>query len=232
MASPLAELLISAILFIALHIGVSGTAVRGRLVAAIGPGPFRGLFALLSIAFLVGMAIGYRRADGTPNLWYFGPGAQWVTIAVMLPAVLLFIGAVTGRNPTAVGGEALLKQGDAARGMLRVTRHPMLWSFALWAASHLLVRGSTAGLVFFGTFLLVSLAGMPSIDRKRETADPEGWRRFAAATSIVPFGAILAGRNRCVVAEVGWWRPALAVVVWIALMALHPLVIGVSPMPG
>jgi uncharacterized membrane protein len=57
-------------------------------------------------------------------------------------------------------------------------------------------NGDAASLLFFGAFLLTALAGMPSIDAKVAARDPEGWRHFAAATSILPFGAIASGRNR------------------------------------
>jgi uncharacterized membrane protein len=67
---------------------------------------------------------------------------------------------------------------------------------------------------------------MHSIDRKRRASDPADWERFAAVTSIVPFGAIWSRRNKFVFAEVGWWRLTLALGLWILLMLLHPLLGG------
>ena len=87
----------------------------------------------------------------------------------------------------------------ATRGIQRVTRHPMLWSFAIWAAVHIIGNGDTAALVFFGAFLVTALAGMPSIDAKMAANNPDTWPGFAGASSILPFGAILAGRTA------GWW---------------------------
>ena len=103
--------------------------------------------------------------------------------------------------------------------MTRVTRHPMLWSFAIWAAVHVIGNGDIASIVFFGAFLVTALAGMPSIDAKLARRDPATWQALSAATSIVPFAAIAAGRNRFVAREFGWLTPAIAVVAWVGAAA-------------
>src|SRR3712207_3240539 len=133
---------------------------------------------------------------------------------LMLPAFVLFVASLR-HNPTAVGGEAALRDAGAEPcGIQRVTRHPMLWSFAIWAAAHMLGNGDSAGLVFFGAFLVTALAGMPSIDAKIAARDPEAWAGFAARTSILPCGAIAAGRNRLALGEIGWGPPVVGLVAW------------------
>jgi uncharacterized membrane protein len=126
-----------------------------------------------------------------------------------------------------ISGEVAMAQ--PPRGIQRVTRHPMLWSFALWAAVHIIGNGDSAAIVFFGTFLVTSLAGMPSIDAKLARRDPATWRTLAAATSIVPFAAIAEGRNRFVPDEIGWLTPLIAVVAWAIVLHLHPWLFGVAP---
>jgi uncharacterized membrane protein len=143
----------------------------------------------------------------------------------MLPAFVLFVASVMGRNPTAVGGGPL----DAEPcGIQRITRHPMLWSFAIWAAVHVLANGDSASLVFFGAFLVTALAGMLSIDAKLARRDPAGWAKLAAATSILPFGAVASGRNRLELAEIGWIPFAVGGTIWLGLLLLHPHVFGVA----
>jgi uncharacterized membrane protein len=70
---------------------------------------------------------------------------------------------------------------------------------------------------------------MPSIDAKLARRDPATWAALSATTSIVPFAAIVAGRNRFVPREIGWLVPAIGVVAWLALLLLHPLLFGVAP---
>src|ERR687883_287202 len=97
-------------------------------------------------------------------------GRRWPRALGMRAARFLFV-ASRRRTPTAMGGDALL--GAEPTGIQRVTRHPMLWSFAIWAAVHVIGNGDTASLVFFGAFLVTALAGMPSIDAKLARRAPE-----------------------------------------------------------
>lgn len=222
-------LLIAALAWIALHLLVSGTRLRDRLVALAGPAGFQAGFAIASVAGLAWLILAWRAAE-TTLLWFAPEGLRWVLVLAMLPAFFLFVAAVTTRNPTAVGGDGAM--GSPATGILRITRHPMLWSFALWGLVHVLGNGDGAALVFFGTILVTALAGMPSIDAKLARRTGPAWQGFAARTSILPFGAILAGRNRLVLREIGWWRPVLALVVWAAVFHAHGMLFGVTPLLG
>jgi uncharacterized membrane protein len=220
----MALLVLAALLWIGLHVGIAGTALRGAIVARLGEGGFRAGFSLLSLGAIV-LLIGAWRGAATTPLW-FAPGwLRWLLAFAMLPAFVLFVASVAAPNPTAVGGERLA--GREARGIQRITRHPMLWAFALWAAIHMLGNGDTASLVFFGAFLVTALAGMPSIDAKLARRAPELWAGLAATTSILPFGAIAAGRNRLIWREIGWVPPVLGLLAWAALLHLHPRLFGV-----
>jgi uncharacterized membrane protein len=154
---------------------------------------------------------------------------RWLAIALMVPALVLLVASMTVRNPTLVGMEGAGP--PEARGMLRITRHPMLVAIATWAALHLLAAGDLASIILFGAFLVTTLAGMPSLDAKMERRDAEQWRPFAGTTSIVPFLAIAEGRNRLQLAEIGWVAPIGGGVLWALLLALHGPLFGVSPIP-
>lgn len=127
-----------------------------------------------------------------------------------------------------------MEPGDARkpellRGILRVTRHPMLWSFALWAAVHIIGAGDSGAMVFFGAFLVTALAGMPSIDAKPMRRNPAAWPTLSSSTSIVPFVAIAQGRNRFVAREIGWVSVMIGVIAWAAVLYLHPWLFGFAP---
>ncbi len=222
-------LVTAALVWTGAHIGIAGSGLRSVLARRLGDAGFRGAFSLVSVLAITSLVVTYGHAPVAP-LWTAPEWLGWVLVAVMLAAFLLFAAAILARSPTAVGGETALRQ--EPRGILRVTRHPMLWSFALWAAVHVLGNGDTASLLFFGAFLVTALAGMPSIDAKVAGRDPAGWRHFADKTSILPFGAIASGRNRFVPVEVGWMPVALRVALWAALLWAHPRIFGVSPLPG
>lgn len=221
-------LVLPALLWLALHLGLAGGPWRDRVAARLGEGGFRALFSLASVLALLWLVQGWRVAETVP-LWFAPPWLRWLIVLGMLPVFLLFIASLLRPNPTAVGGAGAMAAG--ARGMQRVTRHPMLWSFALWAALHMLGNGDSASLVFFGTLGMTALIGMPSIDAKLARRAPEGWARLRAETSILPFGAIAAGRNRLVLREIGWLAPVLALLAWAALLHAHSWLFGVSPLP-
>ena len=222
-------LALAALAWVGVHVGIAGTAVRGAAAARLGERGFRLAFSVLSVLAIVFLVGSYNAAPTTP-LWAAPDWLRWALPLVMLPAFVLFVASVAAPNATAVGGERAL--GTEPRGIQRITRHPMLWSFALWAAVHVVGNGDTASLLFFGAFGLTALAGMPSIDAKVAARDPEAWDRYAARTSVLPFGAIAAGRNRLALREIGWLPPALGFALWLGLLAFHRTIFGVSPVPA
>ncbi|HTR16633.1 MAG TPA: NnrU family protein [Acetobacteraceae bacterium] len=224
----MAWLTVAALVWIGVHIGIAGSRLRRVLARRLGEMGFRAAFSLLSVLAIGFLVSAYNHAPFV-LLWAAPAWLRWVLVGIMLAAFLLFAASILTRNPTLVGEESALRQ--TPHGMLRVTRHPMLWSFVLWAAVHVLGNGDTASLLFFGAFLVTALAGMPSIDAKMAERDPEGWRGFAAVTSIVPFGAIAGGRTRFVPEEIGWWPVIVGVVLWGLTLWAHPRLIGVSALP-
>lgn len=219
-------LIVVAILWLAIHLGLAGSRLRDLIARRIGDGAFRGLFSLLSIAALIFLVHAWSRA-GTTTLWDAPPWLRWVLVFAMLPAFVLFVASIMVRNPTMIGPPVGAAQ--PPRGMIRVTRHPMLWSFAIWAAVHVIGNGDTAAIVFFGAFLVTALAGMPSIDAKLARRDPATWQALSAETSILPFAAIAQGRNRFVPREIGWVVPLAGGLAWIVLLAIHQRLFGVAP---
>jgi len=207
--------------FLLTHL-VSGTPLRARLVGAMGEWPYRGAYSGLAFVTLGLMIWAY---SGAPReaLW---AGVRWLPMVVM-PIAFVLITCGYFRNPTMVGADKLLRSEDPARGMIRITRHPIMWGVMLWAAAHVLARGDVRSLVFFGGFLLVAAIGTLSLDR-RKRANPD-WGRFAAVTSHVPFVAIAQGRNRLVWREIGWKRPLIGLAAFAAFFFLHPWLFGARP---
>lgn len=225
------QLIAAAAVFVLLHLLVSGTRLRGALVSGIGEGPYMGLFSLASVAALVWLAIAYGHAKGMGGVyWDLGRGARDAQLVIQLIAFLLIVPGLFTRNPTSVKQEASLDRPDVASGMLRITRHPFLWGVAIWAAGHLLVNGDTPSILLFGSLLVLAVFGTFSIDAKRKRALGEKWDGFAAQTSNVPFGAIVSGRQKLSLGEIGWWRIGLAVAIYAAALFAHPYLFGVNPL--
>lgn len=228
------SLLAAAAFFVLLHLLVSGTRLRDALAGTIGPGPYMGLFSLASIGGLAWLGFAFAAANGSPEnavYWQATPATRGLQLALQLLATLLVVPGLTTPNPTSVRQEGALERPDVVKGMLRITRHPFLWGVAVWAAGHLIVNGDRASLVLFGSLLVLALFGTSSIDAKRRRALGPTWDAFAAQTSNLPFAAIASGRQSLKLGEIGWWRIALALVVWAALAWGHPYLFGVHALP-
>ena len=194
---------------------VTSTPLRPKLVAALGEWPYRGAYSLVAFVTLAWMIWAY---SGAPReaLW---TGFRELPRFVM-PLAFILIACGYARNPTMVGADRLLKSEDPARGIIRITRHPIMWGIMLWAAAHVLARGELAATVFFGGFLVLAALGTILMDRRKgSNAD---FQRFTAVTSNIPFVAIAQGRNRIVWREIGWLRPAAGLAAFFLVLLFHP----------
>lgn len=218
-------LLLASLGFAALHLLVAGTALRGQIVAATGERSYRAGFSLAS-ALVLGLMIwayGAARAVEVSA----GPALRHAAEGTMLVALLLIVLGILTPSATGVGGDYRIAGAIAPGGIHRITRHPFLWGVALWSAVHLVANPQPVNLVFFGTFLLVAVAGTFSIDAKLAKRHGAAWAGFAAVTSNVPFAAIAQGRAAMDWAGLGLWRIAVALAAYVALLALHGRLFGV-----
>lgn len=225
-------LMAAAGMFLALHLVVAGTRLRDGVVAAVGERTYLSLFSLASVGGIVWLIISYNAAflQGSEQLWNLGPGVSHSGLIVMAVAFLLGVPGLLTANPTTVGME-----GAAAAeptGILRITRHPFLWSVALCSGFHLAANGDQASAVFFGTFLVLSVLGTFSIDAKKARKMGAAWAPFAAKTSNIPFGAILAGRNSLKLGEILGWRQGVALLAFLGVLYAHTWLFSASPFPG
>jgi uncharacterized membrane protein len=214
--------------FVASHLGLASTPSRDRLVARLGEKGFLGFYSLLALLLLGILFVAYRQASHHVYLWLPGPELRHLPMLIMPLAFLLIAGGVLVPNPSATGRAGALDRPDPASGVLRITRHPVMWGVGLWALVHILANGDLASLLFFGGFLLTALGGAWHLDRRMAATEGERWRRFAAVTSFLPFAALLAGRQRWAWAE--WRWPAVwGLGLFLLLFGLHPYLFGVRP---
>jgi len=221
---PLAQLAVATAAFLATHF-VSSTPLRASLSGTLGERGYLGLYSLAAFATLGWMIYAYRLAPVEP-LW---AGWRHLPAAVMPFALILVVCGVMSRNPTAVGQATLLAGEHPARGMLRVTRHPVMWGLMLWSGAHILARGELKALVFFGGFLLLAGLGTRLIDARRARERSDDWKRYAAATSNIPFVAIAQGRNSFHFGEIGFAKIGIALVAYAGIMLAHAWLFGVQP---
>jgi uncharacterized membrane protein len=222
------RLALAAFAWFAIHAFIAGSELRWWLVQRMGQRAFAAFFSLLSLAALLFLIDAYRKAAFYP-LWFSPRIIHFLPLVVMPLSLILLVGAFSVPNPTAVGAEKVLQRTDAARGVLRITRHPFLWATALWSCAHLLVTGHVAAILFFGSLLATALRGTGSIDEKRRRTNKAAFLRYLEVTSNVPFAAIVQGKNRLVLKEL-WVPLVIAALLMAVLLHMHLRLFGRSPL--
>lgn len=209
------------LVFAGSHMVLSSQPLRGQLIARLGEKGFVGLYSLIAFATfipLVWVYFGNRHAGGV--IWNLAaaPGVRPLAAALAVLAIALIVGGVLHPSPALVG----MKQSWGARGLTRITRHPVFMGFALWALSHLLLNGFLTDILFFGGMLAFSLAGAAHQDARKRATEGKRVGQFFAESSYWPFGAIIAGRNRIIWRELPWIALAVGAAAAIGIYALHP----------
>ena len=211
----LGQVIAAAVSFVGSHFLLSHP-LRGPLVRRVGEGMFSVIYSLVAVLTLWWLAAAYKAAPPTEFLWPVGDGLWAVVTVVMLLASVLLMGSVV-RNPALPGGTGAVP--DEARGVFAITRHPMMWSFALWGACHIAVYPLPANIVVALAIIVLALVGSALQDQKKRALQPERWPAWMARTSFLPFAAVAAGRARLV----GFGGHALGggLVVWLAATWAH-----------
>jgi uncharacterized membrane protein len=144
------------VLFLGVHALTTQRAWRGRLIASWGEGGYKLGYALASLAGLALIVWGFAnyRASGMIELWSPPKAFKHITVALMLPAVILVVAAyIRGRIYTAV-------------------KHPMLTGVKLWAVAHLFANGDLGGIILFGSFLGWAVFDRISLKRRTDAGGP------------------------------------------------------------
>ena len=155
-----------------LFLGVHSTRVfandwRKQTVARMGEKPFKGIYALLSLAGFALLVWGYGQAR-QQGVMLWNPPVAMRHLAALLTLVA-FVLLAAAQVP-----------GNQIKAKLH---HPMVLGTKAWALAHLLANGSLADVVLFGSFLVWSVllfAASRRRDRREKTVYPAGTARMTA----------------------------------------------------
>lgn len=217
-------------LFVASHLILSLPWIRDALVALLGEHTFRALYSAIALGLLLWVALAYRDAP-IVDVWYPPIGLMHLSLLIMPLASILFVAGLTTPNPSAIGGGQSESISQGPVGVLKITRHPVMWAVVLWGLAHLLANGDAASLILFGGITLLALVGAAAQQAKKRRQLGRDWQAYAQQTSFLPLAALLSKRTRLSFGEIGWWRIALGFVLFALLLWLHPWLFGVDPLP-
>ena len=181
-----AGLVAAALAFVGSHFALSHP-LRAGLVKRLGAGGFQGLYSVVALGTFIWMIFAFRAIPPQAALpWNGAGGVPWaVATLLMLAASVLLVGSFIG-NPALPqpGAKALAVQ--PPRGVFKVTRHPMMWSFTLWSFAHVLVSPSVRVIALSSAIAFLALVGAHMQDRKKAFLMGEAWIRWEHRTSYWP----------------------------------------------
>src|SRR6516165_1155253 len=143
-------------LFFAAHMFTTKREARAQTIARLGEGTYKILYSLVSLAGLamIVWGFGHYRATGWIDVWYPPTAMKHITVALMLPAVILVVASYL-------------------RGRIYATlKHPMLAGIKLWAAAHLLANGDLGSIILFGSFLGWAVFDRISLKHRSDAGAP------------------------------------------------------------
>ena len=219
MEQGFANLVAAAVAFVGTHFALSHP-LRAPVVKAIGPIGFQIVYSLVAFATFGWMVLAYRALGPQIGLWDGTQAPLWVLASLLtLVAAVLFVGSLLG-NPALPDPRAVSLADKPVHGVFHVTRHPMMWGFALWALAHTLISPTPRSFVLTGTLGFLALVGSHLQDRKKQVLMGSAWAGWQAKTSYWPK---LGGLTKAGV--VPW---AGGVILWLVATYLHILGNGMA----
>jgi len=151
----MALLIAGLILFLGSHsVRIFAEGWRNHQIEQRGPMKWKSLLAMVSIAGLVLLVIGYGQARMNPvELWQAPVWSRHLAALLTLIAFILLVAAYIPRN-----------------SLKAKIGHPMVVAVKIWAFAHLLSNGTLADTVLFGSFLLWAVLNFRSARRRDRAA--------------------------------------------------------------
>jgi len=149
-------MILGLLLFFGVHTLSTQRKLRADIIAATGEGGYKIGYSLVSFAGLGLIIWGFAkyRATGWIDVWTPPVAFRHITVALMLPAVIMVVASyIRGRIYTTL-------------------KHPMLTGIKLWAAAHLLANGDLGSIILFGSFLAWAVFDRISLKSRTDAGGP------------------------------------------------------------
>jgi uncharacterized membrane protein len=180
--------------FAVAHSGLASLRTRGE--AIIGARLYRVLFALVSIPLAVILVVYFfnHRYDGL-LLWQVQGVTGVKTLVWILSAISFFFLYPATFNLLEIAAIQKPQVHLYETGILRVTRHPQMVGQVIWCIAHTLWLGTSFTLLTSLGLIAHHLFAVWHGDRRLEDRYGEAFLKIKERTSVVPFLAIIDGRQ-------------------------------------
>ena len=161
------------VLFLGVHsVSIVSYRWRDAMAARLGSGAWKALYSLISAVGLALIVYGFGRAREAPIVLYVAP--VWVRDTMIMVMPLVFPMAFAAYLPGLIS---------------TVLKHPLLVAVKLWATLHLLVNGSVADVVLFGSVLAWAVVDRIALKRRPPRPVPAAppWKWNDAIAIVLGF---------------------------------------------
>ncbi len=185
MGAELVWLVISLGAFVGTHFLLAHP-LRAGLVKRFGAGGFQGIYSLVALATFGWAVTVFGRIEPAPMIWDGQALIPWVLATVLTYGVVaLFLASIIG-NPALAGAKVSGLSTVIPRGVFLVTRHPMMFSFALWALTHIIIAPSPRTIILSSAIILLALLGSHFQDLKKKALHGQDWGAWVKHTPFWP----------------------------------------------
>jgi uncharacterized membrane protein len=177
-------LILASAAFVGSHFAMSH-ALRSGMVKMFGRTGFLMVYSVISLILLIWMVMAYRFVPAGDLLWSVGDELWSAASVITLLASVLYSGSMSG-NPALPSPGAAELAGRVPSGVFKVTRHPMMWSFALWGVAHIMIAPRVDAILFIGSIIFLALAGAAAQERKKSKVMGVEWESWLRKTTYLP----------------------------------------------
>lgn len=188
-------LLILILIFAGVHSGLASFRNTGEKI--IGERPYRVLFAGLSLPLAVSTIVYFinHRYDGlqlwqvqdTPGLHQLLWISNFISFFFLYPSTFNLLEVAAVDKPKLHLWET---------GIIRITRHPQMVGQVIWCLAHTIWMGNSVAVAASFGLIAHHLFGVWNGDRRLAIKFGEDFELVKSRTSVVPFAAILDGRQK------------------------------------
>lgn len=194
------------------------TSQRQKLIAAMGGTAYSLIFTVIAFACFIPLVMLYLDHRHQGGLLLTLP--SWVGQLGIVLSVLGITGVIASLfQPSPTG--AMPSGHQLSHGLTRITRHPMFMFLGIWGLGHCLLNPFMTDVLFFAGFPVFAIIGCAHQDHRKRHAQGERLEQFFAETSLLPFVAILSGRNKMATSELPWFAILLGLAISYGLYRLH-----------
>lgn len=230
---PVVAIAIWALLFIGLHLLVSSSAVRPRLVAIFGEDRYPGIYSLIALVTFIPLCVVFaRHKHSGAMLWNLRdvPAVRYLVWILMLFALIILVASFITPNPGSRAAQGEARRASAARGALKISRHPSFVAFSTFGIAHVLMNGFVGDVIFFATFPALSIIGGMHQDARKEAELGASYKSLEQSTSFFPGLALFQGRQHWNANDTPWMAIAIGIVLTALIVWLHPMIFGGNPL--